>query len=290
MRFPIQCSLALLLLTTSARVQGQTPEYRNNPGGLEKLAHDIMKAQKENNGKRADDLLQTMVLPNSDEWYRENFDEGAADSVALQYVAGSKTLPAQLARFFLQAQQQNDTDVRAIRFEKNCDDDASEQTFNTLDARLKGVSLYELRLFNRDRFLRLFAFAYVDGAFRYILTPNFANPGSRAPSHREAAKPAKPNSAPMMQGATVQAAKLINKVQPVYPDVAREERLGGTVRLHAIIATDGSVRILRVVSGRCSLSRAAVDAVRKWRYAPTLINGEPVEADTTIDAIFEIRK
>jgi TonB family protein len=269
--------------------QGPSPEYRDNASGLEKFAHDVMKAQKENNGTRADELLRTMVLPNSEDWYRENLDDEAADMVVPQYAANSKTLPMQLANFFLQAQQQHTTNLQATRFEKSCDDNASEQTFNVLDARLKGVPLYELRLFNGNRFLRLFAFAYVDGAFRYILTPNFADSGPSAPVLRGGAKPTKPNAPQVKQGATVQAAKIISKVQPLYPDIARAERLGGTVRLHAIIATDGTVKILRVLSGRCSLARAAVDAVRKWRYAPTLINGEPVEVITTVDVIFQMR-
>lgn len=288
MRFLVFC-IVLLFTVSGGPAQTPAPEYRENTGGLEKLAHDIMKAQKESNGKRADELLQTMVLPNSEDWYRENFDDDAADLVVPQYAGNSKTLPMQLAGFFLQAQQQSATDLRATRFENGCDDNASEQTFNTLDARLKGVPLYELRLFRGNHFLRLFAFAYVDGAFRYILTPNFGGSGTSPTVLRGIAKPAKANAPQIKQGATVQAAKLVKKVQPVYPEIARSERLSGTVKLHALIATDGTVKILRVLTGRCSLSRAAVDAVRKWRYTPTLLNGEPVEVLTTIDVIFEIR-
>jgi TonB family protein len=248
-----------------------------------------MKAQKHNDGKRADELLQSMMLPNSEDWYRENFDDEAADMVVSQYAAGSKTLPNQLANFFLEAQQKGTTLARATLFQKSCDDNASEQTFNALDARLKGVPLYELRLYNGNRFVRLFAFAYVDGAFRYILTPNFADaaPPRGTIKIRPPGAPAQPPR--VKQGGTFQAAKIISKVQPVYPDIAREERLSGTVRLHAIIAADGTVRILRVLSGKCSLARAAVDAVRKWRYSPTLVNGEAVEVDTTIDVIFQMR-
>lgn len=290
MRFCFRHLLTLLLLTASVPARCQAPPYRDNTGGLEKLAHDIMKAQKENDGKRASELLQTMVLPNSEEWYRENFDDDAVALASPKYMVDSNTLPAQLASFFLQAQRQNDTDVRATRFEKSCDDNASEQTFNTLDARLKGIPLYELRFFNGSRFLRLFAFAYVDGAFRYILTPNFADPGSPDPPLRGDGSPAKPYTPRVQQGGIVQAAKLVNKVPPDYPDIARAEHLSGKVVLNAIIATDGSVKTLRVLSGRCSLARAAIDAVRKWRYTPTMVNGNPVEVNTTIDVFFQMRK
>jgi protein TonB len=86
----------------------------------------------------------------------------------------------------------------------------------------------------------------------------------------------------------VQAAKLIKRVQPTYPMLAREEHLSGTVRLHAIIGTDGSVQSLHVARGPCSLAKASIDAVRQWRYQPTMINGVPVEVDTEIDVIFNL--
>ena len=89
-------------------------------------------------------------------------------------------------------------------------------------------------------------------------------------------------------GGQVQTAKLINKVQPVYPPLAKQARIQGTVRLQAIIAKDGSVVELQVLSGHPLLQQAALDAVRQWRYQPTLLNGEPVEVVTTIDVIFTL--
>ncbi len=83
-----------------------------------------------------------------------------------------------------------------------------------------------------------------------------------------------------------QAAKLVEHVVPVYPPLARQARISGTVRLHAILAKDGTVKSLEVISGHPLLIQAAIDAVRKWRYAPTLINGRRVEVDTTIDVVF----
>ena len=58
--------------------------------------------------------------------------------------------------------------------------------------------------------------------------------------------------------------------------------------LHAIIAKDGSVQELTYVSGPALLMRSAMDAVRQWRYQPTLLNGEPVEVDTTISVVFTL--
>jgi protein TonB len=100
--------------------------------------------------------------------------------------------------------------------------------------------------------------------------------------------PPKPTQSRIRQGGAVTAASLINKVNPVYPPLARQTRVSGTVRLHAIISKDGSVQQLEVLSGHPLLVQSALDAVRQWRYRPTLLNGEPVEVDTTIDVIFSL--
>ena len=102
--------------------------------------------------------------------------------------------------------------------------------------------------------------------------------------------PPKPVGGRIRQGGNVQNAKLINRVQPQYPALARQTRISGTVRLHAIIGKDGSVQSLTLESGHPLLVQNALDAVRQWRYQPTLLNGEPVEVDTTIDVIFSLNQ
>jgi protein TonB len=95
---------------------------------------------------------------------------------------------------------------------------------------------------------------------------------------------------PIRVGGNVQAARILNRVQPVYPPLARQTRISGTVRLHAIISKDGTIQQLEVMSGHPLLQQSALDAVRQWRYQPTLLNGEPVEVDTTIDVIFSLNQ
>ena len=81
---------------------------------------------------------------------------------------------------------------------------------------------------------------------------------------------------------------LINRVVPDYPKIAQVAHVSGTIVLHAIIAKDGSVQELTYVSGPPLLIKAAIDAVRQWRYKPTLLNNEPVEVETTIDVVFNL--
>src|SRR5467141_167715 len=102
--------------------------------------------------------------------------------------------------------------------------------------------------------------------------------------------PPRPAQQRIRQGGSVQAALLVNKVTPVYPPLARQTRISGTVRLHAIISKGGAVQQLEVISGHPLLVQAALDAVKQWRYRPTTLNGEPVEVDTTIDVIFSLNQ
>jgi len=89
-------------------------------------------------------------------------------------------------------------------------------------------------------------------------------------------------------GGNVMAANIIHKVDPVYPQIAKTAHISGTVVLHAIIAKDGTIQELTFVSGPPLLMRAAMDAVKQWRYKPTLLNTQPVQVDTTITVIFNL--
>ena len=85
-------------------------------------------------------------------------------------------------------------------------------------------------------------------------------------------------------------AQLISRIEPRYPRIALETKTEGTVRLNAIISRDGRITALDVLSGHPFLVKAALDAVRQWRYRPTLLNGEPVEVETSITVIFRLRE
>jgi protein TonB len=91
-------------------------------------------------------------------------------------------------------------------------------------------------------------------------------------------------------GGNVQQANLIRKITPIYPPLAKQARIQGTVRFTAIIGKDGSIQNLQLVSGHPLLVPAAQDAVRQWLYRPTLLNGEPVEVITQIDVNFTLNQ
>jgi protein TonB len=96
-------------------------------------------------------------------------------------------------------------------------------------------------------------------------------------------------SAPVQVGGDVQAAKLINRTMPKYPYHAKYVRVQGLVRLEAIIGEDGTIQKLRALSGHPLLVPAALAAVKRWRYRPTLLNGRPVPVITQVEVRFTLR-
>jgi len=106
------------------------------------------------------------------------------------------------------------------------------------------------------------------------------------PPKEEKPKPVTPKQ--IRVGGNVQAAKLLNQPKPQYPPLARQARIQGVVRFNAVIGKDGAIQNLTLVSGHPLLVPSATEAVRQWRYQPTLLNGEPVEVVTQIDVNFTL--
>ena len=82
--------------------------------------------------------------------------------------------------------------------------------------------------------------------------------------------------------------KLIKRVAPRYPDLARNARIQGLVFLNLTVDETGNVSDVRVVRGHKVLIKAAVDAVRQWKFSPTLLNGEPKVIMATITVDFRL--
>ena len=114
-----------------------------------------------------------------------------------------------------------------------------------------------------------------------------------------AASPIPPTFAPMRQSATpaqgpirisggVMAGHNVSKVPPMYPAEARRQHVEGAVVLAVRIGKDGQIEDLQPVSGPGALLQAAGDAVRQWTYQPYLLNGQPVEVNTTVTVNFSL--
>jgi protein TonB len=124
----------------------------------------------------------------------------------------------------------------------------------------------------------------LDGRSNGIAGPdNPFNGRGTHPDVRQAAPAATQHvSSGVMQG------MLINKVIPTYPAIAQVTRTSGAVVLQATISRTGTIENLRVMSGPAVLRQAALDAVKQWRYRPYMLNGQPVEVETSVEVDFTL--
>ncbi len=114
--------------------------------------------------------------------------------------------------------------------------------------------------------------------------PEVVEPPVPPPPPPPAVKPSGP-----IRVSHLEHADLVHQVNPVYPPLARQTRVQGVVVLEALISMDGKVESLRVVTGHPLLTQAALDAVKQWRYRPTMLNGEPIEVITTVTVTFTLQ-
>ena len=98
--------------------------------------------------------------------------------------------------------------------------------------------------------------------------------------------PARPAAIKPLVVSHLAEANLLYRVQPIYPPIARQAHVQGTVELRAIISKAGTIEDLVVVRGHPMLATAAIEAVRQWRYRPYLLNNEPIEVETEITVNF----
>jgi TonB family protein len=108
---------------------------------------------------------------------------------------------------------------------------------------------------------------------------------AKSSADEQASKESAPHTVPakIMQG------NLISRVTPRYPPAAKTARIQGTVELDAVIDKGGRVDNLKVVSGPSELQQSSLDAVRQWRYKPFLLNGDPIEVETTISVTYTLQ-
>jgi protein TonB len=119
----------------------------------------------------------------------------------------------------------------------------------------------------------------------HVLQSILGNPTPQSPPPQRL-KPNPPQ--PIRMGGIVIAARLIYQPKPEYPELARMTRVEGAVEFEAVIGKDGTIEELKVLKGHPLLVKAALEAVRQWRYQPTLLNGEPVEVITEITVNFKL--
>ena len=102
-------------------------------------------------------------------------------------------------------------------------------------------------------------------------------------------EPEAPSKKPRVVDPAIQEARLVTRIEPIYPVLAKQTHLQGTVVIRAIISKDGDIESLEVLRGHPWLAKAALEAIARWHYRPALLNGQPVEVETMITVVFTLR-
>jgi TonB family protein len=118
--------------------------------------------------------------------------------------------------------------------------------------------------------------------------PYSLNPDSRVPEKPRTESSSEPTR--RLRVTALEPAMLTHRVEPAYPILAKQTGREGRVELHAIIATDGSIQSLEVLSGDPLFYNSALAAVREWHYRPTVLNGQAVEIDTRITVVYKLNR
>lgn len=130
---------------------------------------------------------------------------------------------------------------------------------------------------------------YQNGKVIFRASPVQKTPAKEAGTPDNAGvQPGPASSGPVVMSPEIAGRYLIQRVEPEYPDESRLQRIHGDVVMDAIVAKDGNVREVKLVSGDSHLASAAVDAVRQWRFKPYTVKGQPVEFQTRVVVKFAL--
>jgi TonB family protein len=253
--------------TESKIAQASSAEaYLNSADGLHRLLNDLLLAAKDGNENQLRLQISEMEIPNYENWFTHVFGQDKGEKWAGQYGRSLQSSELQFQMLWMELAKQDgeisiekvDTTKKMANFTDPLDEYRAD--WKKTDAS-DGPDKQSIGLFY-----------FVDGKFRLNGFLHDVHVLSTS------------NGGPLVPG------KLINRVQPVYPDAARQLRIQGTVAVNVIVRKDGTVTVQNVGAGHPLLAPAAVEAVQQWRYEPTTINGEPVDVQTKIYVYFTLRK
>jgi TonB family protein len=262
------------LLISAPRPQNDDSSARlESPDGLKSFLEELFGAMK--SGSNTDAYFSSLQIPDHRTWFTTNF---GAEGMPLN-ARYEELLPEPVSTIrghfdFALKDGRTNVEVRMLQQPPNPND---KRSLAIINAMVQHTTIYNVMGTSPQQKYALLIgdFVYVDGRFRY-LDPRVFDILSGTPPVR------------VKVGGQVQAAKLTHRVDPVYPAEAKARHLTGTVVLHVIIGTNGTIMEVAPTSGDATLSLAAVEAVKQWKYQPTLLNSLAVEVDTTISVTFAL--
>lgn len=291
--------IALWLSPIVADAQREQNVSQDEPNDLRTLMATAISAAREADHAKLEEIARNLMIPDYESWFNATFGEELGTKLAAAYKTNFDRDEKWLPRLFeWLAKQEGELEVEnANQLPRNMANACGQAL---MDAQKGDTVFYRVDLRKKDNSglstgSSAGYFALVQGAFRRLdcksLGLHATSPGVGAVvSSSEPAILTKDTQGTQSMrvriGGNVQKAKLIERVQPKYPDEALQNRIAGIVRLHVILERDGTVKQVELLFGHPLLVQAATDAVKQWKYQPTTLNGEPVEVDTTVDVVF----
>jgi TonB family protein len=263
-------------MSTQSQASPSAPAYPDSEDGLKNFIEEMMAAVNAGNSAKMSAHLANLPIPDHAVWFVRTFGADEGTRLDARYQIALEQLPDSVNRRLKYAAGWKRTGIHVKVLQKPAHPNLPFWQA-IADAMIQPVTFYSAEAASPDQKYPAYLgdFVYVDGAFRSIDFDVF-HALSTAPPLR------------IRQGGNVTAAILVHKVPPTYPEKALAAHLEGSVVLHVIVGTDGTVKQVEPVSGDPTLAEAAVDAVKQWTYKPTLLNGSPVEVDSTVTVDFHL--
>jgi TonB family protein len=278
-RLAILCCLAAILgAVCVSPSKGQTAAAPDPSPTLIQTFQNLFAAEKAGDPEKVTAIYAQFEMPDHKEWFLKTFGEKEGATLDAKYSQSLQDSTMHLRNNVTHAQENRKSDVQ-VQVYSNPEEIKKPILRAWANAMSPPCPIYAARATagpdDKNPYF-LGEFVYVSGGFRYI-DYTIMQALSTAPPMR------------VRVGGEIAKRNLIDIMDPIYPKAARDAHVQGTVKLHLVLAQDGTVEILDVVSGDPLLQEAAIEAVRHWRYKPTLLNGQPVEVDTTVDVNFQIK-
>jgi TonB family protein len=242
----------------------------------ENLIGDIFSAMKSGETDVASSYFASLEIPDRVAWFTKEFGPVEGPRLEVKYQALLRQPSAAIRAHFEYALKGGRINVE-VHVLRGTADAKSVMSRAILDAMVQPFPLYSADGTSptEQYAASIGDFVYADGGFRFV-DPQVFLALSKAPPLR------------IRVSGDVAVKSLDHKVAPIYPNEARANRVQGTVVLHVVIGTDGSIKQIEPVSGDPVLVEAATVAVRQWKYKPTLLNAKSVEVDTIVKVDFHL--
>ncbi len=241
-----------------------TESYPNTLDGLHRLLDDLLLAAKNDDQAKLRSQIAEMEIPNYENWFTRTFGQEKGERFGGMY---GKSLRASELQFEMLC-----TELAKQKGEISIEKVDTTRRYGALSGPLDE---YKANWKKTDDSVgpdsqSIGVFYFADGKFRVNGSLHDVRILSTS------------------KGGPLVSAKLINRVQPVYPEAARQLKIQGTVSVNVIVRKDGTVTVQNVGAGHPLLAPAAAMAVQQWRYQPATVNGEPVDVQAKVYVTFTL--